>query len=106
MRCLTSRTTPTSIGSRSRCANTRRRSATSSLRWPLVEGESLTRVIADPALFGALAAKPIEARVREVAGLYTQELERLARSEPRPTVVLLPISEQTWDACVADDAPR
>lgn len=81
-------------------------STTSSLRCPLVEGESLTRVIADPALFTALAAKPIEARVREVTALYTQELERLARSEPRPSVALLPISEQTWDACVADDTPR
>lgn len=78
----------------------------SSLRCPLVEGEALTRVISDTDLMKALAAKPLEARVREVTALYADALSRLARSEPRPNVVLLPISESTWDACIEDAGPR
>lgn len=78
-------------------------SATTSVRCALVEGETLTRVFRDTDLLNALNASSVDKRIEGVTKLYGEALERIAGSEPKPSVILLPISEDTWERCVREE---
>lgn len=78
-------------------------SATTSIRCALVEGETLTRVFKDTDLAAALKHDTLERRIEAVSTLYGNALQQLNLVEPKPTVILLPISEDTWERCVRDE---
>jgi len=78
-------------------------SPTSSVRCVLVEGDTFNRVFKDTDLLGALNADTIDKRIEGVTKLYREALDRLAVSEPKPDVVLVPITEDTWERCVREE---
>jgi hypothetical protein len=78
-------------------------SPTTSVRCALVEGDTLTRVFKDTDLAAALKRDTLDGRIEAVTALYGGALEQLSQIEPKPTVVLLPISEDTWERCVREE---